>query len=80
MAITARKSTGVQAIEVTVSGRGPRVIHAIVTREALQKRWGAGPTQDDLLTVFEEHSKEIEDEVLRLAAAAGKDRLVINTL
>ena len=78
MAITARVATGVQAIEVTVTDQGRR-LHAIVTREALQRRWGAGPTQDDLLKVFSAHSREIEDEVLARAAATGLERFVINS-
>jgi len=78
MAITARVATGVQAVEVTVTDQGRR-LHAIVTREALHSRWGAGPTQDDLLRVAQAHSREIEDEVLKRAAATGHDRFVINS-
>jgi hypothetical protein len=80
MTFTARVSPGVKAVIVTVSIPGQASIQAIVTREALAGRWDVGPSQEDLMTVFQAHSDEIVDIVLRRAAAAAKNVIVVTHL
>jgi hypothetical protein len=79
MSVTARVSSGVKAIEVTVSDEHT-VVTAVVTREALEEFWEVGPQQEDLLEVFHVHSEHIRAEILRRAQATGKRRIALRSL
>jgi hypothetical protein len=79
MTVTARVTSGVQAIEVAVA-HDSAIVTAVVTREALEECWDVGPDQQDLLKVFETHGDEIREAVLRRADATGKRLLVLTTM
>ena len=79
MGITARVSSGVQAIEVTIDGDGDAVT-AVVTREALEEGWQVGPSQEDLLKTFEAHRDEICDEIVRRSQLSGRRLLALTSL
>ena len=79
MAVAARVSSGVQAVEVTIKSDS-HFVTAVITRQALAERWQVGPRQEDLLEAFQDHRDEICDEILRRSQLSGRRVLALTTL
>jgi len=62
-------------VRLPVGGRGVRVL---VSREALQERFSAGPEPDDWVSTYHSHADEIDAVVRAKVAKAAPEPVIVS--